>query len=132
MSCCSEIFIFVYPFIDKPGYGLLASLCLLIILVALWDQDFLPTFRSKLSALKKQLSWALNQEQEALWGPSAEAFWSDSNLSVRSCLPLCFTIRLRSDRDGQGPNLFRRLEQMDPGNAPQDWDGHIGRSRLRS
>lgn len=97
ISCYSETFIVVNLLCPElveglllyenqqllGSLGLMASLCLLIVLVTLWERDFLRDlsffkakgFRSKLSALKKRL---LNQEQEALWGPEGEAFWSDS------------------------------------------------------
>jgi len=90
MTCYSKTFIVVNLLLDQDknqqlldSFGLVASLCLFIILVALWDRDFwrdlsflkAKGFRSKLSALKKRL---LHQEQEALWAPEGEAFWTDS------------------------------------------------------
>jgi len=57
ITCSSETFIVVNLLLDQdknqqllPSFALLASLCLFIILVTLWDQDFWPTFRSQLSS----------------------------------------------------------------------------------
>ncbi len=79
------MFIVVNPLLDhlSSSFAFVASLCLFMILVALWERDFWPTFRSKLSALKKRLFYAdqkhtlslipeLPRSQEALRGPEDE------------------------------------------------------------